>query len=228
VLEFLDNLGRVRANDITLQAKDGTVLYRSPQSTYKAGRTAPLWFSRFLAPEVERNVFTLPGGTQLEVQAEVSRAVLDAWDGLLGLVALSVVMLAVVNGLAFWLMGRALAPFPVIAAGLERIESGDLAHRLPPLPGHEAGTMGAAFNRMAQAVQDKVQAERKVRDAESRLENAASSRGSSSRRSRKSGDSSHTSYTTSSGNPSPPSAAWPKPSRRKAARATPPRSEPRS
>jgi len=170
VLEFLDNLGRVRANDITLQAKDGTVLYRSPQSTYKAGRTAPLWFSRFLAPEVERNVFTLPGGTQLEVQAEVSRAVLDAWDGLLGLVALSVVMLAVVNGLAFWLVGRALAPFPVIAAGLERIESGDLAHRLLPLPGHEAGTMGAAFNRMAQAVQDKVQAERKARDAESRLE----------------------------------------------------------
>ncbi len=133
VLDFLDNFGRVRANDITLQAEDGTVLYRSPQSTYKAGRTAPPWFSRFLAPEVERNVFTLPGGTQLAVQAEVSRAVLDAWDDLLGLVALSVVMLVVVNGLAFWLVGRALAPFPVIAAGLERIESGDLAYRLPPL-----------------------------------------------------------------------------------------------
>src|SRR5512138_246950 len=170
VLEFLDNLGRVRANDITLQAKDGTVLYRSPQSTYKAGRTAPRWFSRLLAPDAERNVFTLPGGTQLAVQAEVSRAVLDAWDGLLGLLAISVVMLAVVNGLAFWLLGSALAPFPVIAAGLERIESGDLAHRLPPLPGHEASTMGAAFNRMAQAVQDKVLAERKARDAELRLE----------------------------------------------------------
>ena len=102
--------------------------------------------------------------------AAVSRAVLDAWDGLLGLFALSIVMLAVVNGLAFWLMGRALAPFPVIAAGLERIQSGDLAHRLPPLPGHEASTMGAAFNRMAQAVQDKVLAERKARDAEHRLE----------------------------------------------------------
>jgi two-component system sensor histidine kinase UhpB len=166
----LGNLGRVRANDITLQAKDGTELYRSPQSTYKAGRTAPRWFSRLLAPDAERNVFTLPGGTQLAVQAEVSRAVLDAWDGLLGLLAISVVMLAVVNGLAFWLVGRALAPFPVIAAGLERIESGDLAHRLPRLPGHEAGTIGAAFNRMAQAVQDKVLAERKARDAELRLD----------------------------------------------------------
>ena len=37
---------------------------------------------------------------------------------------------------------------------------GDLAFRLPDLAGFEAHTIGAAFNRMAQAVQDKVQAER--------------------------------------------------------------------
>lgn len=170
VLEFLNSLGRVRANDITLQTVDGAVLYRSPQSTYKAGRTAPAWFSRLMAPEATRNVFTLPGGTQLSVQAEVSRAVLDAWDGLLVLLALAVAMLVIVNGLAFWLVDRALKPFPVITAGLARIEGGDLNHRLPALPGHEARTIGAAFNRMAQSVQDKVIAERKASEAESRLE----------------------------------------------------------
>jgi two-component system, NarL family, sensor histidine kinase UhpB len=170
VLEFLNSLGRVRANDITLQAQDGTMLYRSPQSTYKPGRTAPAWFSLLMAPEATRSVFTLPGGTQLSVQAEVSRAVLDAWDGLLVLLALAVAMLVIVNGLAFWLVDRALKPFPVITAGLARIEGGDLAHRLPPLPGHEARTIGAAFNRMAQSVQDKVIAERKASEAESRLE----------------------------------------------------------
>jgi two-component system, NarL family, sensor histidine kinase UhpB len=79
-------------------------------------------------------------------------------------------MLLLVNGLAFWLVDRALTPFPVIANGLERIQSGDLAFRLPPLHGHEAGVMGAAFNRMAQAVEGKVQAERKAREAETRLE----------------------------------------------------------
>jgi two-component system sensor histidine kinase UhpB len=79
-------------------------------------------------------------------------------------------MLVVVNGLAFWLVSRTLAPFPVIAHGLERIESGDLSYRLPPLPGHEAGVIGAAFNSMAQAVEDKVQAERKAREAETRLD----------------------------------------------------------
>jgi two-component system, NarL family, sensor histidine kinase UhpB len=170
VHRFLDELGRVRANDITLETETGEVLYRSPPATYKAGRVAPAWFSQLLAPDAPRNVFALPGGTRLTVQAEVSRALLDAWDDLVRLLALAVAMLIVVNGLALWLVDRALAPFPVIAAGLARIESGDLGARLPPLAGHEASTMGAAFNRMAQAVQDKVAAERKARDAELRLE----------------------------------------------------------
>jgi len=79
-------------------------------------------------------------------------------------------MLVIVNGLAFWSVNRALEPFPVIADGLERIQRGDLDFRLPPLAGTEAHTIGDAFNRMAQAVQDKVQAERKAHDAEARLE----------------------------------------------------------
>ncbi len=41
---------------------------------------------------------------------------------------------------------------------------------MPPLAGNEAHAIGAAFNRMAQAVQDKVLAERKAHDAEARLE----------------------------------------------------------
>jgi two-component system sensor histidine kinase UhpB len=79
-------------------------------------------------------------------------------------------MFVIMNGLAFWSVKRALEPFPVIADGLERLQQGDLAFRLPPLAGNEAHAIGAAFNRMAQAVQDKVQAERKAHDAEARLE----------------------------------------------------------
>src|SRR5215470_5529727 len=112
VHQFLDELGRVRANDITLETEAGEVLYRSPPATYKAGRTAPAWFSRLLAPDAPRNVFALPGAVRLTVQAEVSRAVLDAWDDLLRLAAFAAAMLVVVNGLALWLVDRALAPFP--------------------------------------------------------------------------------------------------------------------
>ncbi len=79
-------------------------------------------------------------------------------------------MLVIVNGLAFWSVKQALDPFPVIAAGLETHRTGGSRVRLPQLRGNEAHVIGAAFNRMAQAVQDKVLAERKAHDAEARLE----------------------------------------------------------
>ena len=169
-LQFLQQLGRVRSNDIILRTASGRELYRSPPSTWKAGREAPAWFARLLAPQVARYTFPLPGGVQLVIEPQSSRAVLDAWDDVTHLLLVAAIMLAIVNGLALWLIGRALAPFPVIAEGLGRIQRGDLAFRLPDLAGTEGHAMGAAFNRMAQAVEDNVQAERKAREAETRLE----------------------------------------------------------
>ena len=170
VSQFLNQLGRVRSNEVTLISPDGTILYRSPRATYKADREAPLWFTHLLTPQVSNITFPLRGGVRLVIEAQASRAVLDAWDDLLHLAALGIGMLLVVNGLAFWGVARVLKPFPVIVKGLERIQQGDLTYRLPPLPGDEAGKIGGAFNRMAAAVEDKVQAERQARDAEARLE----------------------------------------------------------
>jgi two-component system sensor histidine kinase UhpB len=170
VLHFLQQLGRVRANEVILQTNEGEILYHSPPATYKAGREAPAWFAHLLAPDHAKYAFPLRGGVMLVVQAQPSRAVLDAWDDITFLAAIAAGMFVIVNGLAFWSVKRALEPFPVIAAGLERLQQGDLGYRLPPLAGNEAHTIGAAFNRMAQAVQDKVLAERKAHDAEARLE----------------------------------------------------------
>jgi two-component system sensor histidine kinase UhpB len=104
------------------------------------------------------------------VEAQPSRALLDAWDEIARLCAIAVIMLLVVNFLALWSVARALKPFPIIAQGLERIQQGDLAFRLPSLKGPEAHAIGTAFNRMAQAVEEKVMAERKAHEAEARLE----------------------------------------------------------
>jgi two-component system sensor histidine kinase UhpB len=169
-LQFLQQLGHVRANEVLLRSPAGEVLYRSPPATYKAGREAPQWFAKLLAPRLARQTFLLPGGAQLVIEANPSRPILDAWDGFSRLFLIGVGMLVVANGLAFWLVKLALAPFPVIVAGLRRVEEGDLAFRLPELAGFEAHSIGAAFNLMAQAVQDKVQAERKAIEAETRLE----------------------------------------------------------
>ena len=170
VLQFLRQLGHIRANDVILRTPTGEILYTSPPPTYKAGHEAPAWFTHLLAPQVARHIFPLPGGAQLIVQAQPSRAIVDAWDDIAELLTIAVVMLVVVNGLAFWSVDRALAPFPAIADGLRRIQRGELTFRLPPLPGNEANAIGTAFNRMAQGVEDNVQAERKAREAETRLE----------------------------------------------------------
>src|SRR5580658_814300 len=170
VEEALQRLGHVRANDITLRSSTGALLYHSPAPAYKAGREAPDWFTHLLAPAPEQQDFTLGDGARVVIQGQASRAILDAWDDVTRLVFIAMAMLAVLAGLAFWLVERALAPFPVIVQGLERLQRGELAFRLPTLPGAEAHAIGAAFNRMAQAVEDKVQAEREAREARSRLE----------------------------------------------------------
>jgi two-component system sensor histidine kinase UhpB len=170
VLQFLQQLGRVRANEVYLKSPTGEVLYRSPPPTYKAGREAPAWFARLLAPPPSQYTFALRSGLVLVVDSQPSRSLLDAWDEIERLALIAVIMLLIVNGVAFWLVARVLKPFPIIAEGLERIQRGNLEFRLPPLAGSEAHAIGAAFNRMAQAVEDKVTAERKAHEAEARLE----------------------------------------------------------
>jgi two-component system, NarL family, sensor histidine kinase UhpB len=170
VLQFLQQLGRVRANEVYLLSPTGEVLYRSPPATYKAGREAPAWFARLFTPQTAKVTFELRGGVRLVVEAQPSRAVLDAWDEIVRLSTIGVIMLIAVNGLAFWSVAHVFKPIPIIADGLERLQRGDLTFRLPPLAGSEANAIGSAFNRMAQAMEDKVRAERQARDAEARLE----------------------------------------------------------
>ncbi|MBS0378025.1 MAG: HAMP domain-containing protein [Proteobacteria bacterium] len=170
VKDLLEHTGHVRATDITLIGADGTVLYRSPPPSYKAGRDAPAWFVKALTPQLPRQLFALPDGGQIAIDPQSSRAVLDAWDDLKRLLTVGGLLLAAVSVLAFGLVGRALEPFKVIGAGLERLQHGDLAFRLPPLGGAEANAIGSAFNRMAQAVESNLQSEREAREARTRLE----------------------------------------------------------
>jgi two-component system sensor histidine kinase UhpB len=153
LLEFLGQLGRVRANEITLLDAGGRQLYRSPPATYKQGRSAPDWYSTLVVPPLQRQVIQLPAGGELAIEADPSRAILDGWDDLKVLLGTAGAVLAVLLGVVFWLVGRTLRPFPTILAALARIEQGELATRLPALSGREAGAIGHAINRMSAAVE---------------------------------------------------------------------------
>lgn len=170
LLAFLQELGRVRAHEITMRDANHQVIYRSPPSPYKAGREAPAWFASLILPTVPVHVFPLQSGSEVRVEANASRAILDGWDNLTELMVIGGLAFVVLNMAVFWLVGRAVAPWPAIVAGLTRIERGDLQHRLPVLKGHEAHMMGATFNRMAASLEEKLLSDRKAFEAEQRLQ----------------------------------------------------------
>lgn len=168
LVRFFQQLGRVRANDITLTDEAGRLLYRSPPSTYKQGREAPAWFSALVVPDTARQVIVLPTG-RLTIEAEPSRAVLDGWDDLVKLAAVGAAALVAINVLVFWAVGRAARPFSRIVDGLDRLQAGDFEVKLPPLPGQEAGAIGAAFNRMVAVLKENMDNRQRAFEAERRL-----------------------------------------------------------
>ena len=168
MVQFLRRLGHVRGNDISLYDDAGELIYSSPGPTYKAGREAPAWFSRLVSPPTRPTEIELNGG-RIVLKADASRSVLDGWDDLMKVVGGATLGLVLANLLAYVLIRRALKPLGQVVEGLRRIGAGDYSTRLPPLPGEEARPIGDAFNRMAQVVQDSVEARRVAAEAEANL-----------------------------------------------------------
>ncbi len=168
MLAFLQSVGRVRSNDIVLFDAAGAELYRSPTSPYKAGRDAPAWFAALIAPTPSTQAIEFPGG-KLVVNANPTRAEIDAWDDAVALTTGGVVLLLLVNALVFWLVGRTTKPFGQIVGALDTLQSGRFDKPLPPLSGSEAAAIGAAFNRMLGVLQQNIETERRAARAEREL-----------------------------------------------------------
>jgi two-component system sensor histidine kinase UhpB len=168
MLNFLHQLGRIRANEVTLYDPAGQLVYSSPASIYQPGRKAPAWYASLVAPVVQPSQIGIGGG-RLILHADSSRAVLDGWDALVHLVWMGAIALAVINLAVFWFAGRILRPLQIVIEGLKRMEAGDYGARLPTLSGREGRLMSATFNRTAQAVADSVADRRAAAEARDRL-----------------------------------------------------------
>jgi two-component system, NarL family, sensor histidine kinase UhpB len=168
MLAFLQGMGRIRSNDITLFDAQGRELYRSPPPTYKAGRDAPGWFSALIGPPPSVQAIEFPDG-KLVVHANASRAEVDAWDYAVALALSALALLVVVNAAVYWLVGRAVRPFNQIVQALNRLQGGRFDAALPPLAGTEAAAIGAAFNRMVGELQGHIETERRAVRAELQL-----------------------------------------------------------
>ncbi len=169
LVTFLRDTGRVRANDIRLYDSAGVLLYQSPPSLYKAGRDAPQWYASLVAPPHNERVIQLHGA-RLVVTTDSTRATLDGWDNLRDMLFTQLALFVLADLVVFWLVGHWLSPLEKIERGLRKIEEGGHEVRLPPLPGKEAGEMGRAFNRMAQAVEENIQVRQSSAEAQARLD----------------------------------------------------------
>jgi len=168
MLAFLQGMGRVRSNDISLIDGTGQVLYTSPPSPYKAGRDAPAWFAWLVQPPLAETNIEFPD-SRLLVRANASRAVLDAWDDLMWQLLVAAGLFLVVNLGVYLLVGRTVRPFASIVAALNQVQEGRFGTALPGLPGREAGAIGAAFNRMVAELQRHIETERRAVRAEIQL-----------------------------------------------------------
>ena len=169
VLESLERLGRVRSSEIRLIDDNGREVYHSPPSPYKPGRNAPGWYSALVSPETMKSELRFYDST-LTIEANPSRAVLDGWDDTMTLLGFGALVFVIGNVLVFWLVRRSTQPFRVIEDGLVDVERGAFHTRLPSLAGAEAGKIALAFNRMAGAIEDNLNARAEAADARRRLE----------------------------------------------------------
>lgn len=162
--EFLQQVGRIRANEVELRDDKNTLIYSSPPSVYKSGRMAPEWYSRIVASPLAPKEISLPNG-RLVLQADTSRAVLDGWDDLLPMLWIVLAGFVLGNALIYALMGRALRPLHQLVQGMQQMAAGNYDARLTGLTGREGQQIGHAFNHMAQSLQDNIEAKRQAKEA---------------------------------------------------------------
>ncbi len=162
LLAAIRPLGRVRANELQLLTADGSLLYRSPPPTYKAGRQAPEWFAALLQPSLEARVLAV-GDWRLRLVPDASRAVLDAWDDLCAVAGWALGLLGLLFVVVRRALDRALQPLDAVMQALQRIGYGRFDLRLPVFPVPELARLSNAFNGMADrlraAVDDNVRLE---------------------------------------------------------------------
>jgi two-component system, NarL family, sensor histidine kinase UhpB len=161
---YLNRVGRVRANEISLYDDQNKLLYQSPAPTYKVGREAPAWYARLVSSPLAPKIIPLPKG-RIVLQADASRATLDGWDDLRPMLWIVLTGFVLANLLVYALVSRALKPVRLLIGGLDQVARGAYDARLPALSGHEGRQISLAFNGMAQSVQDSVQARRQAQEA---------------------------------------------------------------
>ncbi len=154
--EQLAAVGRVRANSLEVFDAEGRLRYRSPASTYKAGRDAPAWFAALVMPHFEPSVRAVDG-LRLVLVPDGSRATLDAWDNLVEVGGWAIALLVLLGLAVRHAIDRTLQPLHALESALEQTADGRFDVRLPHHGLLELDRLADRYNRMADELDSSLQ-----------------------------------------------------------------------
>ncbi len=148
---FLERLGYVRSNKITLTDLQGKLLYESPPSRFRANVHPPQWFNDWVAPKPEK-VERLVRFGRLTIESSSEGSIREAWASLQQLMWIGLGFFIVLNGMVYWMLGHWLKPLQPILGAINRMEKGNLDTRLPEFDLPEFEKIGHSLNRMAESL----------------------------------------------------------------------------
>jgi two-component system sensor histidine kinase UhpB len=127
---------------------------------------APEWFSRLIAPPIERNRFPIVTAGQrvgtVVITSEPSDEINEAWNYVRSLVLTAFYLNAAVLAIVFYLFGRILEPLTRLVFGLKHLEGRNYAVRLPSPSMTELAIIADHFNKTAEALAIAYQANRSL------------------------------------------------------------------
>jgi two-component system, NarL family, sensor histidine kinase UhpB len=148
---FLQHLGHVRGNEITLYSISGMMIFKSPPSKYRANVNPPDWFYSMLDPH-EKVVTRQINFGKLVVEPNPAGAIREAWRKLKTLLWVGVGFFVLLNFAVYWMLGHWLQPLKPMLKAINSMEHGDLSVRLPSFDLPEFDLIGHSLNRMAESL----------------------------------------------------------------------------
>lgn len=148
---FLQHLGHVRGNEISLYNLNGALIFKSPPSKYRANANPPQWFYNMLNPH-EKSVTRLIRYGKLVIEPNPGGAIREAWVKMQTLLWIGIGFFVLLNVAVYWMLGHWLQPLQPMLRAINNMEKGDLTTRLPNFDLPEFDRIGHSLNRMAESL----------------------------------------------------------------------------
>ncbi len=149
---FLQHLGHVRGNEISLYDIHDRLIYKSPPSKYRTLESPPEWFSEMLVP-TEKTITRFIRYGKLVVAPNPSGATREAWSRMSSLLFIGVIFFVVLNVIVYWMLGWWLRPLQPMLKAINKMGQGDLTTRLPNFDLPEFNKIAQNFNLMGESLQ---------------------------------------------------------------------------